>query len=193
MGLLDAGTPAPGSAGRALIPREEVRGTQACPEWCRLHPNSRVPQKPRSKTRRSHSCPTKSRVSQGNGHTSSGLIMMNSLEGIGPAASYYYNRRQSRRRAASTGRLALAKVSHEDWYDDTVDVQKVTAMEQAGGTWVSLTLDSGAGASVFPYHLPAQDSAHNRKLEFVTATGERLSSGCDCRVEGVDHATASPA
>ena len=77
-------------------------------------------------------------------------------------------------------------MGHEDWYSDAVDMQRMHNIEKAGGTWVSLTLDSGAGASVFPYNLPAQDSAVNRRLKFATATGERISSGCDCRVEGVD-------
>ena len=49
----------------------------------------------------------------------------------------------------------------EEWYGDTSDKSQTQI-----GELVGLTLDSGAGATVDPYHLPAQDGRRNRKLNF---------------------------
>ena len=100
-------------------------------------------------------------------------------------ASYFFRRRRAARNKAASapsGTSPLETVDHaDDWFGYNDDDPAVPVQ-----SFIALTLDSGAGATVFPYHLPAMDESTNRGLRFSTATGEQLKSGVDCRVSGWD-------
>ena len=61
------------------------------------------------------------------------------------------------------------------------------------GDWLEMTLDSGAGATVYPFAAPAIETGTTRSLRFQTATGERLRSGPDCLVQGQSENNATVA
>ena len=94
-------------------------------------------------------------------------------------AAYFYQLRKMRKKAIA---------DREYWGDDTVHVDNFEdASSKAGnfdGDWLEMTLDSGAGATVYPFSAPALDTGTSRSLRFQTATGERLKSGPDCLVQG---------
>ena len=121
---------------------------------------------------------------------SGGTFELNALN----RCQYYYELRQSRKRKV------LAKINKEtvpipggDFAgDDAVSTDGLNAWYSEGvgpepaGRVVEIVVDSGAGATVIPYELPASDLDTNRRLKFATATGQRLVSGNDCYLEGHD-------
>ena len=107
-------------------------------------------------------------------------------------SKYFYELRQTRKRQRTEAHddsggdpETFDHNAHDD--DDGLNAwyEKGEPAEMKGQV-IEIVVDSGAGATVVPYDMSARDLPSNRNLKFATATGQRLVSGNDCYLEGVD-------